>query len=93
MNKLKKELTQRGTADITNGIVNQVTQALDEKPDKVTFLIFGEMQTKSIMPIDAACAKCTHCYFDTPKKCQERQSIDAKSRGFNNLVCPEQFID
>ena len=91
--ELQKELNKRGTAELTNGVVNQVTQALDEKPDKVKFLIFGEMQERSIISIDTACNKCNHCYFPTTKQCQERQKKDAVARGFNNVICPQQFLD
>ncbi len=89
--ELKRELEKRGTAEISNGVVNQVTQALDEQPTKVKFLIFGELQERNIIPIGIACAKCNHCYFPTVRQCQERQAKDAKSRGFTSLVCPQQF--
>jgi hypothetical protein len=91
--ELRKELTKRGTAELSNGVVNQVTQALDEKPDKVKFLIFGEMQEKSIIPITIACETCKCNYFPTHKQCQESQKVDAEARGFHNLICPHQFID
>jgi uncharacterized OB-fold protein len=91
--KLQRELNKRGTAEISNGVVNQVTQALDEKPNKVKFLIFGELQEKEIISIDKACGKCKHCYFPTTKQCQERQKKDAEARGFHNLICPQQFVE
>ena len=53
---LRKELEKRGTADLSNGIVNQVTQALDEQPGKVKYLIFGELREQEILSIEEACA-------------------------------------
>lgn len=88
---LEKELEQRSTAEISDGVVNQVTQALDESPTEATYLMFGEKKTEGIIPIDEACAKCDHCYFDTVVECQERQGKDAKARGFNEVICPQQF--
>lgn len=89
--ELKRRLEECGTAEISNGVVNQVTQAIDETPTKVKFLVFGEMQEKEIIPIDEACAKCNHCYFPTTKQCQDRQELDAIARGFSYLICPQQF--
>jgi len=89
---LRKELEKRGTADITNGVVNQVTQAIDEQSDKVKYLIFGELREQAIIPIEVACAKCDHCYFPTTTECQKHQKKDAMVRGFNRLICPQQFI-
>jgi hypothetical protein len=93
---LEKELEQRGTAEISNGIVTQVTQALDEKPDKVKMLVFGEQVEKGIIHIEQACAKCKDNYYvklGGKDKCREFQKKDAEARGFSNLVCPNQFID
>ena len=91
--ELRKELEKRGTAEISSGIVNQVTQAVDEKPDKVKFLVFGELQESRIMPIETACAKCTCGYFSTTVQCRAFQKKDADARGFHNLICPNQFIE
>lgn len=90
--KLIKELKQRGTAEITDGVVNQVTQCLKEAGSTAEFLLFGELKEKTIISIDEACANCDHCYFKTTKECQVRQAKDAKARGFTKLVCPQQFI-
>ena len=89
--ELAKELRQRSTAEISGGVVNQVTQALDEKEAEVTYMMFGELKTQGIIPIDEACAKCDHCYFDTIKECQEFQGKDARARGFTEVICPQQF--
>lgn len=89
--ELKRRLKECGTAEISNGVINQVIQAIDETPNKVKFLAFGEMQEKEIIPIDEACAKCDHCYLPTPKQCQDRQELDAIARGFPHLICPQQF--
>ncbi len=86
------ELEARGTAEVTDGVVNQVTQALKESETEVEFLIFGELQKQSIIPIGKACARCNHCHFDTYKECQDRQKKAAKARGFTQVVCPEQFV-
>jgi hypothetical protein len=93
--ELEKELNQRGTAEISGGIVNQVTQALDENDAEVEFLLFGEKVKQKIIPIDEACAKCDFWkgQFATEKECQECQAEDAKARGFQKLICPEQFVD
>ena len=94
MGDLLKELSKRGTAEVSSdGVVNQVTQAIDEKPNKVRLLIFGELQEQSIVSIEEACSKCDHCYFPTVKQCQEQQKVDVVARGFNNLICPSQFIE
>ncbi len=89
--ELERELEQRGTAEISNGIVTQVTQAIDETPTEASFMMFGELKKRGIIPIEEACAKCDHCYFPTTKQCQEHQKKDAEMRGFNEIVCPSQF--
>ncbi len=91
---LIKELEIRGTAEVTNGIVNQVTQTIDETETKVKFLQFGEMKTQSIIPIDEACAKCGvwKRIGKTIKECQEIQRKEGQARGFNILVCPKQLV-
>ncbi len=89
---LKKELKKRGTAEVSKDTVMQVTQAINESSTEATFLMFGELQKQKIMPIDKACAKCNHRYFKTIEQCQKQQKKDAMARGFNNVVCPEQFI-
>jgi len=91
--ELEKELVLRGTAEISNGTVNQITQAIDEKKDEVEYLIFGELRKQGIISITEACSKCSHCHLDTVEKCQERQVKDARARGFTQMVCPEQFKD
>lgn len=92
---LEKELKERGTAEISNGIVNQVTQALDEKESEVDYLIFGVRRKQAIIPIDEACSKCDFWdgKFPTIKACQISQQKDAQARGFNKLICPHQFKD
>ncbi len=89
--ELAKELGERDTAEITDGVVTQITQAISESKEEVEFLIFGRLKKESIIPIEQACAKCDHCYFDTAKECQDFQSKDAKARGFNEVICPRQF--
>lgn len=98
MGELEKQLKKTGTAELhSNGVVNQVTQALDEKPDKVKMLVFGELIEKGIIPIAEACSKCTQSYpvhLGGKDKCREFQKQDAMARGFgNSLICPQQFID
>ena len=92
---LGNELNKRGTAEISNGKVNQVTQAIDESPTKVKMLVFGQMLEKNIIPINDACAKCETRpkTFDTITKCQQAQKHDALARGFNEVICPKQFLD
>lgn len=91
MEELQKELEERETAEISNGVVNQVTQALDESDAKVKYLIFGEQVEQGIIPIDQACAACDHCHFDTVELCRDKQSKDARVRGFNEIICPKQM--
>ena len=93
--ELKKELELRGTAEVSNGVVNQVTQAINETDNEVTHLIFGKKTKQSVIPIDQACAKCDFWMgkFATVIKCQESQKKDAEARGFNKLICPHQFVD
>ncbi len=94
--QLAKELGQRGTAEISNGVVNQVTQALGETETQVKYLMFGELRTQGIISIDEACAKCDHWKqykFESVVKCQERQMLDGRARGFTKMICPQQLID
>ena len=95
-NELQKELEKRGTAELTDGVVTQITQAIDEKTDSVKMLVFGEMMEKKIKPIQETCAVCdewqTYRFTDIAQ-CQESQKEDAVARGFNELICPNQFID
>ena len=100
MNKnddLIRELRKRGSAelDLNNGTVNQVTQALDEKEDEVKFLVFGDMVTRHIRPIEETCISCTFWKgkFANTQSCQTEQAKDSKARGFSKLVCPHQFIE
>ena len=86
------ELKQRGTAEISNGKVVQVTQALNETENSVEFLIFGEIKKQGIIPLAEACTKCDHSYFATVDECQARQRKDAIDRGFSKLVCPNQLF-
>lgn len=92
---LEGELSKRGTADVSSGVVNQVTQAISESESEVEFLVFGELQKKSIISIDKACANCKFWKgkLSSVKLCQERQAKDARARGFTKLICPEQFVD
>ena len=88
---LAKELKQRGTAEVLNGVVTQVTQAIEEKDSEVSYLMFGELKKQGIIPIDEACAKCDHCHFKTIRECQTFQKKEGSARGFNQLICPQQF--
>ena len=71
-----------------------VTQALYETDNEVTLLLFGEQQTKSIIPIKEACAKCSFWVGKFPDTigCQNAQKKDAEVRGLTELICLEQFI-
>ena len=90
--ELGKELNKRGTAEVSNGQVVQITQAIEETSDKVKYLMFGELREQEIMPVEQACAKCDHCHFKTAKECQEFQAKEGRARGFTKLICPQQFI-
>lgn len=89
---LAKELEQRGTAEIINDEVFQITQAIGETEDKAEFLMFGKLKVASVIPIDEACAKCEHRRLSIIKDCQEVQGKDARARGFNKVICPRQFV-
>lgn len=91
---LARELEQRGTAEIVNGVVVQATQAIDETTDRAKVLMFGELKERSIIPINEACAKCTFWEgkFANFKECQKRQGKDANARGFSIVICPKQFV-
>jgi len=91
--ELRKELEARGTAEISNGVVSQVTQAIDESETEVKLLIFGKLQEHKVTPVDETCSKCNFWskYFKSTKACQKRQSEDARARGFSKLVCPHQL--
>lgn len=89
---LVKELEQRGTAEISDGVVNQVTQAVSENETDVEFLVFGEMRKQGIIPIEVACAKCDHIRRGSVRECQDFQGKDARARGFTQVICPAQFV-
>ena len=93
MSELREELEKRETAEIVNGKVCQVTQALDETEDTAKFLLYGELKEEKTIPIDEACAKCGFWKgrFKSEKLCQERQGKEAKARGFYKVICPNQF--
>lgn len=93
--QLVEELQKRGTAEIVNGEVCQVTQALDEKDDSVTYLLFGELREQRTIPIDEACSKCGFWKgkFGSERLCQQRQARGAKARGFQQLICPAQLVE
>lgn len=94
MEELAKELQKRGTAEISDGFVTQVTQALNETDTEADYIIFGERQKQKIIPIDEACAKCDFWkkINKTILECQAFQKQDAVARGFNKVICPEQFV-
>jgi hypothetical protein len=96
MTDLMRELQERGTAEVVNGEVLQVTQALDESQGRAKFILFGDLHECAIIPIDEACAKCASGAkrrHATVKECQERQAKDARARGFTSVICPEQFAE
>ena len=95
-NELKKELEQRGTAEFSSGgIITQVTQALNEIPSEVEYLIFGKLQKQAIIPIAVVCAKCDFWEnkFSDITTCQQSQKKDAEARGFFKMICPNQFVE
>jgi len=94
--RIIKELQKRGTCEVSeNDIVMQVTQALDEKSDKVTMLMFGELATKQVRPVEQTCKACSFWKdkFESIKDCQTFQKKDSEARGFRDLICPEQFLE
>ncbi len=93
--KLIRELEQRGTAEISDGVISQVTQAIDESESRVSFLQFGELKSQGIIPIEEACSKCDFWEgkFANTQMCQEVQTGGAKARGFNKLICSNQFVE
>lgn len=96
LNALKKELSKRSTAELTqDGQVLQITQAIAENPKEVKMLVFGELTTKEVRPIEECCSNCDFGkrHFGSIEQCQARQSKDAKARGFSQVICPRQFID
>ena len=72
-------------------LIQPATQAYVETEDTVTYSILGEARASKIIPIDECCARCDHIYYGSIDKCQEEQGKDAKARGFNKVVCPQQF--
>jgi len=94
--RLITELNERGTAEVVNGEVLQVTQALGESPGKAKFITFGELHDCGVIPIEVACAHChnsARVRFATVGECQARQGREAKARGFTSVVCPNQFVE
>ena len=93
MSELREELEKRGSAEIVNGKVCQVTQALDETKDTVKYLSFGELKEQGYIPIEEACQQCEfgNGKFENVKACQESQAEDARARGFHKIICPKQF--
>ena len=94
MDELQNELNKRGTAEVVNGKACQVTQALSETDEEVTFLMFGERKTQKVRPIEEACADCNFWRgkFDCVGDCQRQQRKDGSARGFHKLTCPQQLI-
>ena len=93
MEELRKELGQRGTAEISNGLVTQITQAISESDTEVEFIQFGILKKQGVIPIDQACAKCSFWKgkFDTINVCRQVQAGDAQARGFHKVICPNQL--
>ena len=94
MDRLQRELQERGTAEVVNGEVLQVTQALDETQCRAKFIAFGELRDCSVKPIAEACASCIEWMdhgFNSTTVCQHRQAEDARKRGFTKVICPCQF--
>ncbi len=94
-NKIIDVLQKRGAAEIVNGKVCQVTQAIDETDSEVKYITFGNMRKQKIIPIDEACSTCQFWknHFESTAKCQERQSKDAWNRNFFKMICPKQLQD
>ena len=91
--ELKKELEQRGTAEVSNGVVTQVTQALEETETKARVLLFGEMREFTVKPIGECCEVCDlwKKYSKSIQDCQSKQKVDAAARGFNLVICANQL--
>ena len=96
-NELQKELAKRGTAEVSpTGGVNQITQCLSEDPRSIEILVFGQLKKFSWKPLEECCCDCDN--WRTPslgsiRKCQELNKEDAFARGFNTVVCPNQFTE
>lgn len=93
MDRLQRELQERGTAEEVNGEALQVTQALGESEKRARFIVFGEMQERRVKPIEETCGACTRwpSRFTSMAACRERTAAEARRRGFANVVCPWQF--
>ncbi len=91
--ELKRELDSRGSAEVINGKVVQVTQAINEADDSVEYLMFGELRRESVTPIAETCARCDgmNRFDGSAEKCQQHQATDARARGFHKLICPRQL--
>ncbi len=79
--------------ELTKAGLVPVTQAIDETETTVKYLSFGELVEKKIIPIEEACKTCT---FSGKTKlgtegCRKLTKEDAVKRGFQKLVCPNQF--
>jgi len=90
---LMKELEARGTAEVINGTVVPITQALSESEDTVEYLMFGNLRREAIIPIDEACSMCDFrgSKFQTVGQCREFQAKGSKDRGFYKLICARQL--
>ncbi len=95
LDELAKELSQRGTVEVSDGQVNQVTQALNESDTNIDYLMFGELRHDTIIPIGQACASCDFWKgkFKDTIACQERQGKGATARGFAKIICPHQIVE
>jgi hypothetical protein len=93
--EIMNQLEKTGTAEISNGIVTQVTQAIDEQPNKVKMLVLGEMVESGIRPISEVCPCSFYSSrrFKTKENCQAFQKKEGEARGFTQVICPEQFKD
>ena len=74
--------------------IRQATIRTSETETRVSFDFCGEKISKDIKPIGDACSQCSFWQgkFAGIGDCQKSQKKDAEMRGFNKLICPNQFI-
>jgi hypothetical protein len=93
MDELEKELNKRGTAEIIEGKVHQITQAIDEDEKQAKVIVFGELRKFGVKPIEECCPCNFLKHYSSIQECRERQKKDAIGRWFTSIICPEQLID
>jgi len=88
------KLDENRAYEVTGESILPATQALDETDTEVSFLSFGVLTKVPIKSIEEACEECgSWKKRGGLKECRSIQKRDSVVRGFQKLICPNQFIE